>query len=471
MLSYIKSQTQNQSMIRKLNLLGLLLSIAVLHSSAVAQGSFDPAKLDTARLDTTLTRLVENNRWMGSIAIAKNGKIIYTKAVGFYGSDGSTKLASTPEVKYRIGSISKMFTAVMIFQLIDEHKLKLETKLSTFFPEISNAKLITIEQMLRHHSGLHSFTDDSDYADWMTVPHTRDQMIDIIKKSAPDFAPGEKGVYSNTNFVLLGYILERIMKSSYAEQLKARITSKIGLKNTYYATKIRADHLEAASYRFKANEWIAQPETDPSIPGGAGSVISTPSDLATFLWAIFDNKLVSKKSLEIMTTMKDGFGAGMFKTPFYQLYSFGHSGSIDGFRSFASFFPRDSTIISFIANGVNIDFNDVIVDVTSLVYGRKSDIPSYAIEPDVPVPAEILALCQGTYLSKELGMEFLIAKADDQLTGRAFGQPAFPLRMTGDLKFGYAKAGIEILFHKNESGLVDQFTITQHGSSTIFARK
>ncbi len=123
---------------------------------------------------------------MGSGAIAKDGKIVYSRAIGYV--DMPNRKANT-ETQYRIGSISKVFTSVMVFQLVEEKKLKLDQPLSDFFPRIPNANRITIALMLNHHSGLHNFTDDASYMDWYTEPQTQEAMLERIKSQTPDFVP------------------------------------------------------------------------------------------------------------------------------------------------------------------------------------------------------------------------------------------------------------------------------------------
>src|SRR5690606_2403551 len=181
----------------------------------------------------------------------------------------------------RIGSVTKMFTAIMIFQLAEEQKLKLSTKLSTFFPQIKQASEITISMMLGHRSGLASITDDTTYLQKNTKHFTQNEIIDWLKGLEPVFSPGEKAAYSNSNYILLGYIIEKVTKKSYAENLEQRITKPLGLKHTFYA--IQNSELAVPSFENKTHKWVAVPFTDLSIPAGAGSIQSTAGDLNVFI--------------------------------------------------------------------------------------------------------------------------------------------------------------------------------------------
>ena len=139
----------------------------------------------------------------------------------------------------------------MILQLVEEGKLKLTDTLAKFFPQIPNANRITIAHILAHRSGIHDFTENRDYRTWRMNPRTKDEMLAIIAKGKPEFEPGEKTKYSNSGFVLLGYIVEKVGGKPYQEALKERITSKIGLKDTYLGTgNIEVNKNESFSYRY-----------------------------------------------------------------------------------------------------------------------------------------------------------------------------------------------------------------------------
>ncbi len=188
--------------------------------------------LDKTKLDKFFDSLAENNKAMGSLSIRKDGDVLYNRAIGYSKIDGAEKISSTTQTKYRIGSITKMFTATMIFQLIEQGKLKQTDTLDKFFRQIPNAKKITITNLLNHRSGIHNFTDDADFLKWMTKPKKQAEMLSIISKNKSDFEPDTKSSYSNSNYVLLGYIIEKVSGKTYQKFLEKNIASKIGLKNT-----------------------------------------------------------------------------------------------------------------------------------------------------------------------------------------------------------------------------------------------
>ena len=334
----------------------LLLLTGLLSASLPAAQA---QQLNTAKLDSLLTSLAANNKMMGSLALSHDGKVVYSRAFGY--AQLAPKAPATPATRYRIGSISKMFTTVMILQLVEEKKLTLDTKLDKFFPQVPNAKTITIDQLLSHHSGIHNFTNDPAYLGYMTQPKTEAEMVAIIAAAKPDFEPGAKGEYSNSNFLLLGYIVEKLAKMPYAQALQKRIAKKAGLKDTYYGGKIDPSKQEALSYEANAGSWKLSPETDMSIPGGAGALVSTPTDLDHFLEALFGGKLVSASSLATMQTVSDNYGRGMFQMPFGTKKSYGHTGGIDGFGSSSAYFPDDKLAIALTSNAADFSPNDVMI--------------------------------------------------------------------------------------------------------------
>ncbi|MBK7764593.1 MAG: beta-lactamase family protein [Bacteroidetes bacterium] len=225
------------------------------------------AQFDTTKLNQLLQNYETNNKAMMSIAITSKGKELYKQAIGY--SDVEKSIKATTETTYHIGSITKMFTAVIMFQLIEEQKISLQTKLSKFYPKLPNSEKISIAHMLNHHSGLHNFVNDSAYLSYMSRPHTKKELLDLFANQESDFEPGSKGQYSNTNYVLLGYIIEELCGTSYNEQLQNRIGKKVGLQKTSISGRINSLNHEAISYEFHNNEWQLANQTDMSIPGGS----------------------------------------------------------------------------------------------------------------------------------------------------------------------------------------------------------
>src|SRR5690606_5859981 len=333
------------------------------------------------QLDNYLEKLEEHDKFMGSVAIAKNGEIVYSKAVGY--SDVEKGIRANEDSKYRIGSISKTFTAVLVMKAVEQGKLKLDTRLNTFFPTIKNADKITISHLLKHRSGIHSFTDDISYLEWNTQAKTEKEMLAIIEKGSSLFEPDSKAQYSNSNYVLLSYILEKVYKESLSSILEKNIAKHIGLKNTYLAKTIDVNDNEVQSYNYVGN-WKLETETDASIPLGAGAIVSNTEDIILFSNALFEGKLLQPSSLEYMKTLKDNYGAGLFQFPFNENLGYGHTGGIDGFQSIFTYFDSHKITYVMLSNGANTNTNTISLVLLSEAFGVPYELPeinTYKVDP------------------------------------------------------------------------------------------
>ena len=403
---------------------------------------------DKTKLDNYFNAIEQNNKFMGSVAVSKNGEIIFTKSTGF--ADVENNIKATEKTKYRIGSISKSFTAVLILKAAEEKKIDLNQTIDKWFPSITNAKEITVKHLLSHRSGIHNFTDDKDYLTWNTQPKTETKLIEIIQKGGSDFKPDSKAEYSNSNFVLLSYILEKIFAKSYSDLLQEFIVKPIGLTNTYVFGKINPNNNECKSYSFSGT-WKLETETDFTIPLGAGAITSTPSDLTKFADALFGGKLLKTESLEIMKTVEDGYGIGLFQIPFYKNIGFGHTGGIDGFSSVYSHFADDKISYALISNGTNINNNDISIAVLSAVYDKPYEIPVFTT---YILTSEDLDKYLGVYASKQIPLKITITKDRNTLIAQGTGQPAFTLEATDKDKFKFDQAGAKFEFNPTDKTMI-----------------
>ncbi len=416
---------------------------------------------DKTKLDNYFDALEKNNRFMGSVAVSKDGTIIYSKSIGF--SDIENKSKANKNSKYRIGSISKTFTTVLVLKAIEENKLDLNQTIDNYFPTIPNAAKINIKHLLGHRSGIHNFTNDKDYLTWNTNTKTEKEMVEIITKAGSDFEPDSKAEYSNSNFVLLTYVLEKVLGKPYSKLLEEYITEPLGLKSTHLGQKIEPHQNECKSYSFRGN-WKLQPETDMSIPLGAGGVTSTPIDLITFSDALFNGKVLKPKSLELMKTIKDNYGIGLFQIPFYDNVSYGHNGGIDGFSSTFSHFDNGNISYALTSNGSRYNNNNISIAVLSAIFNKPYDIPTFET---FKVSSDDLDKYLGIYSSKDIPLKITITKDDQALIAQATGQPSFPLESTKKDEFKFDKAGITLEFDSLEK----KMSLKQGGKTYSFTKE
>lgn len=435
------------------------LFISVLSVSAFSQD------FDKAKLDQFFDALSANNKGMGSIAISKDGALLYNRAVGNSHIGEKGFVSSDAKTKYRIGSITKIFTATLVFGLVEEGKLKLDDTLDKFFPEIPNAKKITIAQMLNHRSGIHNITDDKQhYTSYYRRPQTHEQILAIIAKTTPDFEPDAKAAYSNSNYILLGYIIEKVSKKSYKDVLNEKIVSKINLTDTSYGAATNGANNEASSFVWLNSKWKELPGTDMSIPGGAGAIVSTPTDLTKFITALFDGKIISQKSLDKMKTITDGYGSGIMQYPYNEKKLYGHNGGIDGFNSMLGYFPEEKLALAYISNGTVYPVNDIMLAALAVYHKKPFTIPTFK---PLQLSAEELAKFTGVYSNPEFPLKISITAEGSTLFGQATGQGKFPFEATGKNKFKFDPAGIEIEFDAEKN----QMKLLQGGRTIIFTKE
>ena len=317
------------------------------------------------KIDSLLKTYENSGKFMGSIAISHNRKTVYTNAIGF--GDIETKKKTDVTTKYRIASITKTYTAVLIFKAIEENKLTLEQTIENYFPTIKNANKITIAQLLQHRSGIPNYTKTKDrsFFNYHTEYKSPRQMLTLISNLGGGFEPNSKAEYSNSNYFLLSQILKKAYDLSYKDILKTKICEPLNLNNTYNGNAVDIINNEANSYSY-TTEWEKLPETNLSLALGAGSIVSSPIDLAKFMDALFTGKLISTQSLEIMQTIKDGYGMGLVRYNIADRKGFGHRGTIDGYKSTAIYFPEEKLNLVITSNASNDNINSIFLEVLKL---------------------------------------------------------------------------------------------------------
>lgn len=422
-------------------------------------GSMTAQTIDRAKLDAYFEALEKNDRWMGSVALIKGGQLLYARAIGF--SDLANGIKANTATRYRIGSISKTFTSALVFKAIEEKKLALTDKLSKWFPTIANADRISINDLISHRSGIHNFTNDDDFTQWCTQPKTEAEMTEIIRKGGSDFEPGSKAEYSNSNFVLLTYILEKIYKKPFTKLLAERITTPLKLNGIVAEGRIDGN-VAAYSYGY-TGKWEKAPETDLSVPSGAGAVVSDATQLGRFYDALFDGKVVSDASLKQMQTLQDGYGKGLFSFPFNGRTGYGHTGGIDAFTSIAAHFEDGDVTMVRLSNGANIDENAISIVLLSAAYGMPFEIPSF--EKRKVSDAE--KGYTGVYATPTIPLKITITEKGGALFAQATGQSEFPLEAQADGSFTFEPAHIRLTFDLEKR----EMTLLQGGASLLFTKE
>lgn len=424
--------------IKKLSLLILVISYQSFSQSANYEA-----------LDEFLTILEDNHKLMGTITITKDNSTVFSRSLGY--SDVSNKIKNTSKTKFRIGSVTKAFTATMIFQLIDEGKITLDSPLTLFFNDIPGASKITIAHLLNHSSGLFNITNDSSASEWTLKPSSREDMLKRIKSYKLDFSPGEHTAYSNTNYMILGYIIEILDKDDYMQALDRRIVKKINLDNTHYGSVINSGNNESHSYFLENDSWVMASETEMSNPGGAGAIVSTSQDLTQFMNALFTGKLIASSSLEAMKrTNNNEVCHGIFYANMNGIDLYASEGSIDGFQSMLAYVPDTKTTIALTANGLDFSKMRIMLSAFAVSNGNEIVLPNFA---KIELSEAQAKLYDGTYTSDEVPFKLIFKANGNVLLGAPEDSALQELTSTKQHQFTLESIGVVLDFYP-ETGLV-----------------
>jgi len=436
----------------------LLLILTVILAQAATAQDPDGAKFD--KIDSLMNYFYNNGKFMGSITIREKEQVVFQGNYGF--ADVQAKIPATQDTKYKIGQATEIFTAAIIFQLVEEKKLKLTTKLSEFFPKVPNAEMITISQMLDHTSGIFDYTQATDFASYQYELQNRKAMADRLQEGTPAFAPGERAAYSAGNYLLLGYIIQDITKKTYKENVAARVVNRAQLKSTYGFGKISPKKKEAYSYMYQNGKWDLAPEWHESVAGGAFGLQSTPTDMTRFMRALFTGKIIRPESLKLMTASDTGNGMGVFFYPFAERRYIGHTGTIEGFTSVTCYYPKEDLSFSILSNAKNISTEDLIMGILSCYYKLPYRFPTFI---EFTINEALLKSYEGNYATPALPFTINVKAVNGKLRVHADEQGTFYVSPISNTSFTHDAAGIIMDF--TPTG----FTLKQNGESTVFSKQ
>ena len=412
------------------------------------------------KIDTYFDAL--DGHFMGSIVVRQDGKTVYQRSLGW--ADVENQIPATAETQYRIGSISKTFTAVLVMKAAAEGRLSLNDPIAKYFPDaqIPNAEQVTIDQLLQHRSGLVDIVNDRtfEYLTYYTTPQTRQQILERVAAAGTNFQPGSEFRYSNTGYNLLGYILEDVWGKPYAEIVNEQIVDLLDLQHTRFSETVEPLRGDARSYTL-LDSWQVQPETDASVAIGAGALASTPEELAKFGEALVGN-VFGDNIFEQMKQVKDAYGRGLVEFTYGDQTGYGHAGLIDGFSSKLIVF--DNVTIAFCSNGADYDTNLIIPNVLNALNGKEIELPDF--NRYIELTPEQLTSYTGVYRCDALSMEVTVSIAGSRLSAQAAGQPSFPLDAVSADQFENATMGVAITISDDRKTI----TLNQMGQQIVFVR-
>jgi CubicO group peptidase (beta-lactamase class C family) len=445
---------------------GAMLACACLLAVLIgrAQGT-DQTDVKT-RMDQVANSYTAGNAFMGTVLVVDGDHVLLDKGYGM--ADLEWGNANAPDVKFRLGSLTKQFTATLVLLLQQDGKLKIDDPVGKYLTDAPKSwEKITLAELLGHTSGIPSFTNMKEFAVWRMSPHTTEEELALFRDKPLDFEPGSKFDYSNSNFEVLGAVIEKVSGKKYGELLKERIFDPLGMKDSGLDSDELVLPKRAQGYMPGANGVILARSESMTVPWAAGSIYSTTGDLLKWEHGLFGGKVLSADSLKLMTTPgKGNYGLGVFVADKDGMKVVSHGGGIEGFNTNLMYAPEKRIAIVVLSNvngGAPGAMSDQLLDVllgkpVVLANERKA----------VAIAKEELAKFVGVYdLSPTFSLT--VAIAGDGLTVQGSGQPALPVMYQG-IKDGHprffaSQVSAEIEFIPDSSGAIVSLILHQGGGN------
>jgi CubicO group peptidase (beta-lactamase class C family) len=299
-----------------------------------------------------------------AVLVAHAGEIRYNKAFGL--ADTETQRALTPQSGFRIGSVTKQFTAAAILLLVQDGRLSLDDTLAAFYPQIPNAGRITLRQMLNHTAGIRSYTEQEPFLEKVTeyIPH--EAMEELIAGMEPDFEPGTACQYSNSGYYLLGRIVEKVSGQPLGQFWEERFFAPLGMKRSaVYDNRLRiARPDEALGHSWQDGSYSRAVNWDMSWAGGAGNLYSTTDDLYRWNEGLYSGSVLNPALVELAqqpgklnngeqaNLMGSAYGMGLMPERYRGLYTVWHSGGLHGYVSFLLRAPQEQITVVALHNAM-----------------------------------------------------------------------------------------------------------------------
>jgi CubicO group peptidase (beta-lactamase class C family) len=404
---------------------------------------------------------VRDKAFMGTVLVARGDDIIFNK--GFGSANLEWNIPNTPTTKFRLGSITKQFTAASILLLEERGKLKLDDPIKKYVSDAPAAwDAITIFHLLTHSSGIPNFTSLPDYTALKVQDTPVVKAIATVRDKPLDFPPGEKMSYSNSGYLLLGHVIEQVAGTSYEKFVADNIFTPLGMKDSGYDSNTAIIPRRAAGYMPSPAGPVNAGYIHMSVPHGAGALYSTTEDLLRWTQGLFGGKLLSPASLTKMTTpFKNDYALGVIVRSPSGRKIIQHGGGIDGFNTSLAYYPDTKLTVAVLAN-INGDAPGQIAGkLAELAFGGTVQLTSERKE--ITLPAATLAKYVGTY-EVAPGVNMIMRLDGDRLTTQLSGQPQFPVFPESETKFFLKAVDAQVEFFKDPSGVVTHAVMYQNGN-------
>ena len=447
----------------RINLRALVVGVALW-----AGGAGSSLADDVARMEEVIQARVKDASFMGSVLVARDAEIVLNKGYGFANVEWQT--ANSPTTRFRLGSLTKQFTSASILLLEERGKLKIEDHVKQYVPDApATSDAITIYNLLTHTSGLPNYTALPDFATTMGTKVTPQQIVAKFRDRPLDFEPGTKMLYSNSGYIVLGLIIEKVSGESYASFLQKNLFDPIGMNDSGYESSTAISPRRASGYTRGPDGPLNAAFLDMSIPYAAGALYSTTEDLLRWERALFGGKVLKAASLEKMTKpFKNDYALGVSVRQHDDHRVIEHNGGINGFNTFLAYYPDSHVTIAVLGN-VNGQAPEAIgAELGTLVHGGAVQLTSERRE--IPVPVSTLTAYVGTY-EMAPNMLVMVTLDGDHLMAQLSGQPKFQLYGESETRFFFKVVDAQLDFVRDASSSLKQAVLHQNGRDITATKK
>jgi CubicO group peptidase (beta-lactamase class C family) len=415
---------------------------------------------DAARMDEVVQSYVRDKTFMGAVLVARGPDVILSK--GYGSANLEWDIPNTPTTKFRLGSITKQFTAASILLLEERGKLKLDDPIKTHLADAPAAwDKITIFNLLTHTSGIPNFTSLPDYTSLKLTDTPVAKAVMTVRDKPLDFVPGEKMSYSNSGYLVLGHVIERVAGVSYEKFVIDNIFVPLGMKESGYDSNTAIIPRRAAGYAPSPGGPLNAGFIHMSIPHAAGALYSTTADLLRWEQGLFSGKLISAASLAKMTTpFKNDYALGVIVQTTSGRKVVQHGGGIEGFNTFLAYYPDSKVTVAVLANINGQVPTQIATKLADLAHGGVVQLTSERKELTLPVAT--LSKYVGTY-EVAPGVNMLIRLIGDHLTTQLTGQQQFPIFAESETKFFLKVVEAQVEFFTDAAGTVTHAVMYQNG--------
>jgi CubicO group peptidase (beta-lactamase class C family) len=426
------------------------------------------AQNTTGRMDEIVQSFVSSKQFMGSVLVARGTEVLLSN--GYGSANVEWNIPNQPSTKFRLGSLTKQFTAASILLLEERGKLQIGDPVKKYLPDAPAAwDTMTIFHVLTHTAGIPNYTSFADYPSLAPFPTTPEKLVARFRDKPLDFAPGEKWNYSNSGYALLGYLIEQISGQSYAQFVQDNLFTPLGMKDSGYDSNTAIIERRAAGYAPGPNGPVNAGFVHMSVPFAAGALYSTTEDLLKWEQGLFGGKLISAASLQKMTTpFKNDYAFGLNVHTSHGRTVIEHNGGIQGFSTQLAYYPDDKLTVVVLGNLVGGAPATIAGDLAAVAHGETITLPSERKE--IVVDPKILSRYVGDY-EMAPGVLMRVSLESGQLRARLGNQQALPIFPQSDTLFFSRAVDAQIEFSGSDAqGRAAQLTLHQNGRDTVGKR-